>query len=123
MGKIYDCQFACPVETTTDIIGGKWKSVILYHLLDGMKRFGELRKLLPNATQRMLTLQLRELEADGVITRTVYAEVPPRVEYRLTPFGESLRPILLLMRDWGEQYRATVQATRAPQCLERSAEL
>src|SRR2546425_8781705 len=87
--------YSCPVEATVDIIGGKWKSVILFHLLPGKKRFGQLQRLLPGVTQRMLTLQLRELEEDGIIARHVYREVPPKVEYSLTDFGTSLEPILL----------------------------
>lgn len=76
------------------------------HLLDGRKRFGELRRLTPNATERMITLQLRELEADGMVSRHVYAEVPPRVEYELTEFGKSLEPILTLMQEWGSAFKA-----------------
>jgi DNA-binding HxlR family transcriptional regulator len=94
----------CAVEWCLEIIGGKWKGVILHYLLDGTKRFGELRKLMPGVTQRMLTMQLRELEADGVITRNVYAEVPPRVEYSLTELGQTLGPIIGLMRNWGDEY-------------------
>jgi DNA-binding HxlR family transcriptional regulator len=92
------------VEATLDVIGGKWKGVLLFELLQGPKRFGELRRLMPAITQRMLTRQLRELENDGVIHREVFREVPPKVEYSLTEFGRSLEPILLLMRDWGNQY-------------------
>ncbi|TQR44042.1 winged helix-turn-helix transcriptional regulator [Paenibacillus popilliae] len=93
-------KYSCPLEATVETIGGKWKGVILYHLLDGKKRFNELKRLKPNITQRMLTLQLRELEADGLIHREVYREVPPKVEYSLTELGESLRPIILLMMEW-----------------------
>ncbi|PPA84151.1 ArsR family transcriptional regulator [Brevibacillus laterosporus] len=96
---------ACPVETTLDVIGGKWKGIILYHLIDGKKRFNEFRKLHPCITQRMLTLQLRELERDGIIHREVYKEVPPKVEYSLTEFGRTLEPIILLMKDWGENHK------------------
>jgi DNA-binding HxlR family transcriptional regulator len=95
----------CPVETTLDVIGGKWKGIILYHLIDGKKRFNEFRKLHPCITQRMLTLQLRELERDGVIHREVYKVVPPKVEYSLTEFGRTLEPIILLMKDWGEKHK------------------
>ncbi|HEU4324715.1 MAG TPA: helix-turn-helix domain-containing protein [Roseiflexaceae bacterium] len=105
--------YGCSVEATLDVIGGKWKGVILFHLLRGTCRFGELRRLLPEVTPRMLTLQLRELEEDGLLTRTVYAEVPPKVEYALTPFGASLRPIIMLMRDWGNEYMEKIQELRA----------
>ena len=87
-----------------EIIGGKWKGVILYHLLERTYRFGELKKAIKGITQHTLTKQLRELESDGIIHRKVYAEVPPRVEYSLTDSGESLREILLKMRDWGQNH-------------------
>src|ERR1700690_2450035 len=107
MGKaVPSSPYLCPVEATLDVIGGKWKSVILYHLLrsDGPIRFGELRRLLPRVTQQMLTAQLRELESDGVILRKIYAEVPPKVEYSLSDFGPTLYPIIDKMFEWGEQY-------------------
>ncbi len=113
----YDDNEGCPVEATLEVIGGKWKGVILYHLVDGKRRFSEFRRLLPNVTQRMLTNQLRELERDGVVHRKVYAEVPPRVEYSLTEFGRTLTPIIHLMRDWGRDYlsrMATQAAGDAP---------
>lgn len=97
----YNCNEGCPVEATLGVIGGKWKGVILYHLLEKTYRFGELKKTMPGITQHTLTKQLRELEADGLVSRKVYAEVPPRVEYSLTMRGESLRDIILMMRDWG----------------------
>ncbi|MBN2984673.1 MULTISPECIES: winged helix-turn-helix transcriptional regulator [Cohnella] len=96
----------CPVEYTLDVIGGKWKGVLLYHLIEGAKRFSELRKICPAITQRMLTLQLRELEEDGIVHREVYKQVPPKVEYSLTEFGRTLVPIILLMKKWGETYKA-----------------
>jgi DNA-binding HxlR family transcriptional regulator len=93
--------YNCPVEATVDVIGGKWKTPILWHLRSGTKRFSELKKLMPNVTERMLTHQLRELETDGVVTRKVYTVVPPKVEYSLTDFGTSLGPVLELMCQWG----------------------
>lgn len=103
--KSSNWKTGCSVEAALSVIGGIWKPVILFHLLERKMRFGELSRLVPNATQRMLTLQLRELEADRVITRTVYAEVPPRVEYSLTELGKTLEPVLLNLRDWGEKYQ------------------
>lgn len=105
-------HYGCPVEATLDVIGGRWKSIILFYLLDGSKRFNELRRFLPQVTQRVLTLQLRELERDGVVHREVYAEVPPRVEYSLTEFGRSLEPILLTMREWGLTYVDKIAAIK-----------
>ncbi len=102
----------CEVATTLEVIGGRWKAVILFHLMDGTKRFGALRRRLPSVTQRMMTLQLRELERDGVVLRVVYPQVPPKVEYSLTPFGRSLVPVLIAMRDWGQRNRASLIATR-----------
>lgn len=95
----------CSVGLCVELVGGKWKSVILYYLLDGTLRFNELRRKVAGITQRMLTLQLRELEADGLVQRTVYPVVPPHVEYTLTPFGRSLEPILLGMAEWGKRNR------------------
>ncbi|MBW4658170.1 MAG: helix-turn-helix transcriptional regulator [Drouetiella hepatica Uher 2000/2452] len=100
----YSYRYGCSVEATLDVIGGRWKGVILFHLTSGTKRFNQLQRLVQGCTQRMLTLQLRELEKDGVVERTVYAQVPPKVEYSLTEFGRSLEPILLLMREWGDRY-------------------
>ncbi len=108
----YDANFRCSVEVTLDVISGKWKGVILFHLLEKTMRFNQLRRLLPDVTQRMLTLQLRELEEDDVVQRKIYHEVPPHVEYSLTEFGRTLEPILLLMRDWGDEYTAKVQEQR-----------
>lgn len=96
----------CSVETALDVIGGKWKGIILYHLIGGKKRFNEFRRLYPKLTQFMLTLQLRELERDGLVHRQVYGEVPPRVEYSLTDYGRTLEPIILAMKAWGETYQA-----------------
>ncbi len=105
--KRLDGKSGCAVEVTLSVIGGVWKPVILFHLLSGKKRFMELTRLVPNATQRMLTLQLRELEEDGVIVRHVYPQVPPKVEYALTPLGHSLAPVLISLREWGEAYRSS----------------
>ncbi|NOX69888.1 MAG: helix-turn-helix transcriptional regulator [Gammaproteobacteria bacterium] len=93
----------CPIEHTMRTIGGKWKIPIVWQLTDGTKRFGELRKLLPNITQKMLTTQLRELEAAGVVHRKVFPVVPPHVEYSLTETGRSLKPIFNAMCKWGKQ--------------------
>lgn len=101
--RLHDCGYGCPIEAAMDVIGGRWKGVILYHLLHGTRRFGELRSALPAVSTRILTLQLRELEAAGVIRRDSFDEVPLRVEYSLTPFGTALGPTLLQLRDWGEQ--------------------
>lgn len=97
-----DCGPGCPVEGTLELIDGKWKGVVLYHLLAGTLRFNELRRHLKNCTQRMLTNQLRELEADGLVRREVYAQVPPKVEYSLTARGRSLEPVIRALKDWGE---------------------
>jgi DNA-binding HxlR family transcriptional regulator len=97
------CHYGCAVEAALDVIGDKWKGVVLFHLLEGTKRFNELRRLIPSITQRMLVLQLRALEKDGVVVRKIYPEVPPKVEYSLTSLGKSLKPILISLREWGHQ--------------------
>jgi DNA-binding HxlR family transcriptional regulator/CheY-like chemotaxis protein len=107
--RIINEQYGCPVEVALDMIGGKWKCVILWWLRRGSKRFGELMKLMPRITQKVLTSQLRELEADKLIAREVFQESPPRVEYSLTPFGDTLRPITELMCDWGKKYSPEFQ--------------
>ena len=96
---------ACPVDTTLMLIGSKWKVLILRDLMPGTKRFGELRRSIGSVSQKVLTAQLRDMEACGLVDRRVYAEVPPRVEYSLTELGRSLRPILDAMRAWGEAYK------------------
>ena len=99
---------ACPVETTLTLIGDKWKVLILRDLMLGTKRFGELKKSIGNVSQKVLTTQLRAMESSGLLTRTVYPEVPPRVEYTLTELGQSLKPILDAMQSWGENYKASL---------------
>lgn len=101
----------CAVEATLSVIGGVWKPVLVFHLLHGKLRFNALCRITPSATPRMITLQLRELEADGIIKRTVFPEVPPKVEYELTELGQSLAPVLLSMRDWGERLKESEEAS------------
>ena len=98
---------ACPVATTVQLIGSKWKLLILRNLLARPWRFNELRKSLEGTSQKVLTDSLRSMEEDGLVTRTVYPEVPPRVEYSLSPLGESMRPIIQAMEQWGAQYKAS----------------
>lgn len=97
---------ACPVETTLTLISNKWKVLIIRDLLPGTKRFGELKKSIGSVSQKVLTSQLRQMEESGLLTRTVYPEVPPRVEYTLTELGQSLRPVLDALKNWGEEYKA-----------------
>ena len=97
---------ACPVETTLMLIGDKWKVLILRDLMPGTKRFGELRKSIGHVSQKVLTSQLRDMEENGLVSRKVYAEVPPRVEYSLTELGYSLKPVLDALWNWGEAYKA-----------------
>lgn len=99
---------ACPVETTLTLIGDKWKVLILRDLMPGTKRFGELKKSIGSVSQKVLTAQLRDMEKSGLINRKVYAEVPPRVEYSLTELGQSLKPILDAMWNWGENYKTSI---------------
>lgn len=98
----FDCSPGCAVEAAIALIDGKWKSIILFHLLQRTLRFNEIRRQIPNVTQRMLTNQLRELEEDGLVVRTVYPQVPPKVEYRLSPLGRSMEPVLLALKAWGD---------------------
>ncbi len=100
---------ACPVETTLSLIGDKWKVLILRDLMPGTKRFGELKKSIGSVSQKVLTAQLRDMEQNGLVHRQVYAEVPPRVEYSLTELGQSLKPILDAMQDWGQWYKDAVE--------------
>ena len=103
----------CSVERTMSLIDGKWKVIVLYKLLRGTLRFNELRRLIPSITQRMLTHQLRELEADGLIVRTVYAQVPPRVEYALSARGRSLEPVIMALKHWGDANLSLPEAEAA----------
>jgi DNA-binding HxlR family transcriptional regulator len=97
-------QVCCPVETTLRVIGGRWKVLILHHLLSGTMRFGELTRALKGVSARTLTKQLRELEKDGVLVRKVHQQIPPMVEYSITPKGEELQPVLLAMHAWGGRH-------------------
>ena len=100
----YDCNQGCPVEASLEVIGGKWKGIILYHLLSETIRFNELRRMMPEITQRMLTKQLRELEADNLVSRKVYAQVPPKVEYSMTQYGKTLAPVIQALQTWGTMH-------------------
>ena len=103
----------CPVAATLEVIGGKWKPLILFHLRDRPMRFSELRRMVPQATQKMLTQQLRDLERDGIIHRKVYAVIPPKVDYSLTDYGQTLKPLLALMCAWGSKHRSRATARRS----------
>jgi DNA-binding HxlR family transcriptional regulator len=100
----HESRLTCEVETTLKVIGGRWKVLIIRELIAGVKRFGELQRALPGITQKMLTQQLREMEEDRIIHREVYAQIPPKVEYSLTPMGESLKPILYAMHNWAVEH-------------------
>lgn len=120
MARKYNWKTGCDVEATLSVIGGRWKPVLICRLMNGRKRFSELCRLAPNATERMITLQLRELEADGAISRHVFAEVPPRVEYEITELGRSLQPIIAAMQDWGRDFKDARLADEEPEsALER----
>lgn len=119
--KFYQCNVGCPVEATLQVIGGKWKGVILYHLLSRTFRFNELRRAMPDITQRMLTKQLRELESDHLISRKIYPEIPPRVEYSITDYGRTLQPIMTALQEWGANHLQTHSAN-ASECAEPTPE-
>jgi DNA-binding HxlR family transcriptional regulator len=102
--QIPEGKKSCPTEATIAAIGGRWKIILLWHLYGGKLRFSELRRKVPGISQKMLTEQLRELEGHGLVTRTVYAEVPPRVEYAATPLGKSLDPVIAAIGDWGRKH-------------------
>ncbi|MFC4620503.1 winged helix-turn-helix transcriptional regulator [Camelliibacillus cellulosilyticus] len=97
-------QRECPIETVIQVMGGKWKPLILWHLVESTKRFNDLEKLIPDVSQKMLTQHLRELEQEGVIERTVYSTVPPKVEYSLSEYGKTLIPVAEVMCAWGENH-------------------
>ncbi|MEM1235673.1 MAG: helix-turn-helix domain-containing protein [Pseudomonadota bacterium] len=105
----YDCSGGCPVEGALEQISGKWKGLIVFHLLSGTLRFNELQRRLGTVTQRSLTKQLRELEADGILSRTVHAVVPPHVDYALTEKGAQLRPVIMALQAWGVDHRPVPQ--------------
>lgn len=111
-------KLTCAVETTLKVIGGRWKVLILRELLVGMQRFNQLHRSLPGITQKMLTQQLRELEEDGIIHRQVYPQVPPKVEYSLTPLGASLNPVLEAMHEWGLKHPIAKGASEVMELLE-----
>lgn len=110
MIKFNNKLYHCPLEMTIDLIGGKWKVILLWNLSNQTLRFNEIRKIFPEATQKMLTQQLRDLEDNGLVSRKVYAQVPPKVEYSITEFGKSLMPILHEMNQWGTDYANKVKA-------------
>ena len=112
MSDTGQCSFVCPIEAAAEVIGGKWKARILFQLQGGTKRFNELKRQLPGVTQRMLTKQLRELEADQIVYRKVFPEIPPKVEYSLTEFGQTLTPSLKALQDWGLEYLDTLARIR-----------
>ena len=99
----------CPAETTAKLIGGRWKIVILWYLFQGVKRFSELHRALRGVTQKVLTQQLRDMERNGIVARTVYAQVPPKVEYSVTPLGMSLKPVVEAMHRWGVEHTSSDQ--------------
>jgi DNA-binding HxlR family transcriptional regulator len=102
-------RVSCLVETTLSVLGGRWKVLILQQLFEGVKRFNELRRALAGITHKTLTQQLREMEADGIIHRKVYAQIPPKVEYSLTPLGKTLEPVLTAMHTWAERHGSAVE--------------
>ncbi|BAY21973.1 HxlR family transcriptional regulator [Calothrix sp. NIES-2100] len=104
-----DTRLTCEVEITLEVIGGRWKVLIIRELIVGIKRFGELQRALPGITQKMLTQQLREMEDDGIIHREVYPQIPPKVEYSLTPLGKSLQPILNAMHEWAVKHSSQLR--------------
>ncbi len=105
-------QSDCPLADLIDMIGGRWKVLSLWHLREGTRRFTELKRLIPGVTQKMLTQQLRQLEADGLVSRQVYPQVPPKVEYSLTPAGEELGSLLLILTGWAKEHLPSLESGR-----------
>src|SRR5471030_2633150 len=114
MIQLNDKHYHCNIEVIVDVIGGKWKMLILWNLKEDLKRFNELRRLIPGITQKMLTAQLRELERDGIVLRKVYPQVPPKVEYALTKYGQSLKPFIELSCSLGNTHVKHIQGQREP---------
>jgi DNA-binding HxlR family transcriptional regulator len=113
MGKYESAIFNCPLDAALQAIGGKWKGIILFHLARGKLRFNQLQKSIGTVTERMLIRQLRELERDKLITRTVYPVVPPKVEYEITEFGQTLNPLLTQLNQWGRDYMRELEKSRS----------
>jgi DNA-binding HxlR family transcriptional regulator len=106
-------SYDCGLGVALDVVGGKWKPIVLWHLSGGPRRFGELRRLVTGISEKMLIQELREMQADGIVAREDFREIPPRVEYSLTAFGESLREALRPLCEWGTEHMARIEATRA----------
>jgi DNA-binding HxlR family transcriptional regulator len=112
----------CPIQISLSVIGGKWKPIILWFLRDGPVRFSEIQRKIPGITQMMLTKQLRELVADGMLERTAYPEVPPRVDYRITDDGRSVFPVLVALHEWGNEYQKKRYGNRSQKCTDTFCE-
>lgn len=116
--KIYNCEEGCSVESTLQLISGRWKSVLLYHLIfEGEHRYNELQKKIPGITRRMLSLQLKDLENDGLIERHVIQEKPLMVSYHITDYGHSLKPVIQMLHQWGNEYNQLNSGTLEEECL------
>ncbi|WP_425058251.1 putative HTH-type transcriptional regulator YtcD [Sporomusa carbonis] len=120
MIKFRNTEYQCSMELTLDLIGGKWKSLILWHLGENTLRFSELKKTMPQITQKMLTQQLRELEENGLVNRFIYTQIPPKVEYSLTQAGKSLLPILATLCQWGLNYANEFEQVKQPTACPKS---
>ncbi|QDR79438.1 winged helix-turn-helix transcriptional regulator [Sporomusa termitida] len=116
-------EYQCSMELTLELIGGKWKSLILWYLGENTLRFSELKKALPKVTQKMLTQQLRELEQSGLVNRYIYTQIPPKVEYSLTPAGKSLLPILTSLCEWGQNYVNEIEPSGQPTACQADKQL